>query len=661
MPAIQVVRKWGYRADIHEFVTCDPLSVLGALAGDAGGLIESEQRDAWVEQISVMQSCLIGRTGNGRIYFEFLIPRIGRRVDVVLVIEHVLFAVEFKVGESSFARAAIEQAWDYALDLKNFHDTSHALIIAPILVATRAKTAHCTQSVTCREDGVIDPVLTNAEGIQGSLLKILGETTGKPIEATDWEQGRYLPTPTIIEAAKALYARHTVEEIARHDAGAMNLALTTDAVTSIIRRCRDHGEKAICFVTGVPGAGKTLVGLDVANRHMDRDDELFSVYLSGNGPLVAVLQEALARDECRRTPGLRKGVARSRVKAFIQNVHHFRDEGITHSNAFPEHVAIFDEAQRAWDLDQTASFMAKKKQIHGFSKSEPEFLISCMDRHEDWATIICLVGGGQEINTGEGGISEWLDAVIRNHPEWKVFVPPELSQAEYQASARLAELRARGEAHFDSRLHLAVSMRSFRAEKLSEFVRQVLDLEVDSAKTTLAAMDGRYPIVLTRDLGKAKRWLKSKARGSERFGVVVSSQAFRLKPHAIDVRPKIDPVHWFLHDSDDIRSSCFMEDVATEFQVQGLELDWSCVVWDADLRLSEGEWSHFSFKGSNWQRVRQLHRQRYLKNAYRVLLSRARQGMIIVVPTGDPEDHTRPPTYYDETFDLLRSTGMPVI
>jgi len=661
MPEISVFRKWGYSATIEQFLVSDPLAVLGALVGEAGGDIDSEQRNAWIGQIQILKKSLEARAGIGQIYFEFLIPRIGRRVDVVLIIEHVLFAIEFKVGDSSFTRSAIEQAWDYALDLKNFHDASHHLIIVPLLVATLAKSSSGTSAFILREDDVADPVLSNSEQLHRILVEVLAATSGDAITPSSWERGRYLPTPTIVEAAKALYAGHTVGAIARQDAGAVNLAMTADAIAAVIQRCRDRSEKAICFVTGVPGAGKTLVGLDVANRHMDPTDELFSVYLSGNAPLVAVLQEALARDECSRTPGLRKGEARSRVKAFIQNVHHFRDAGINDLEPFPEHVAVFDEAQRAWNLEQTASFMARKKQIAGFSQSEPEFLISCMDRHQDWATIICLVGGGQEINTGEGGISEWLDALTRSYPSWKVYLPPELTESEYQAASRIEALRLRGDGIFDRRLHLAVSMRSFRAETLSTFVRQVLDTELESARSTFLAMQGRYPLVLTRDLEKAKLWLKKKARGSERFGIVVSSQAFRLKPHAIDVRPKVDPVHWFLHDSTDIRSSCFMEDVATEFQVQGLELDWSCVVWDADLRLSDGQWAHYSFKGSKWQRIKQLERQRYLKNAYRVLLSRARQGMVVVVPRGDPDDQTRPPQFYDETFEMLRSTGITVI
>ena len=659
MPDAATNGRWGYVADIGAFLSCPPESVLGALATGAQGTIEGEQRDAWLREIQILKRVLQTGGWSGRIYFEFLIPRIGRRVDVILVIEHVVFTLEFKVGESSFGRQAIEQAWDYALDLKNFHESSHDLVIIPILVATEARPSNCSSLLVLRDDKVADPLKASSETLLSTLEKALEGTGGQEIDARAWEQGRYLPTPTIVEAAKALYAGHSVEAIARQDAGATNLALTAGALSEIIGRCRDRSEKAICFVTGVPGAGKTLVGLDVAHRNMDPKDDLFSVYLSGNAPLVAVLQEALARDECQRNPALRKGEARSRVKAFIQNVHHFRDAGIEDDRPVPEHVALFDEAQRAWNLEQTASFMSRKKNLPGFNQSEPEFLISCLDRHEDWATVVCLVGGGQEINTGEGGISEWLDAIMRSFPSWKIYMPPELTESEYQASERIDQLRSRQMGVFDNRLHLAVSMRSFRATSLSAFVRGVLELEVETARSHLANIRDRYPLVLTRDIAVAKEWLRSKARGSERYGIVVSSQAFRLKPHAIDVRPKVDPVHWFLHEPDDIRSSCFMEDVATEFQVQGLELDWTCVVWDADFRLAGGNWDYFSFKGSRWQRVRQPERRKYLKNAYRVLLSRARQGMVIVVPEGNDQDPTRPPRFYDETFEYLRSLGIP--
>ena len=415
----------------------------------------------------------------------------------------------------------------------------------------------------------------------------------------------------------------------------------------------------------MPGAGKTLVGLNIATTHFDKDSELYSVFLSGNGPLVKILQEALARDKVKRAKAkgekLTKKVASSEVQAFIQNVHHFRDEGLRDSNPPIEHVTLFDEAQRAWTLEQTTNFMRQKKGVPDFNKSEPEFLISCLDRHPDWAAVVGLVGGGQEINTGEAGISEWIEALERSFPDWNIYMSTKLTDSEYNAEQILQRIEHRANVSHSDSLHLAVSMRSFRAENVSLLVKQVLDLDKIGAQSTLTELNERYPIVLTRSFSKAKQWLKDKARGSERYGIVVSSQAQRLKPYCIDVKSPIDPVHWFLDEKDDIRSSYYLEDVATEFHVQGLELDWACVAWDGDFRFTEEGWDYKSFKGSKWQNINKADRKLYLKNAYRVLLTRARQGMVIVVPEGDVDDHTRLPEFYDDTFEYLKSIGFQVV
>ena len=580
---------------------------------------------------------------------------------MILLIDHVLFVLEFKAGESQFNVAALDQVWDYALDLKNFHDASHNICIAPVLVATKANSQTIELQRTLHDDNLIRPIRANPEDLQGVIAKTLEFLDAPRIDIADWERGRYLPTPTIIEAARALYAGHSVEAISRSDAGARNLAATSKAIDQIIEEARGARKKAICFVTGVPGAGKTLVGLDVANRHLDKDSATYSVFLSGNGPLVAVLREALARDTVERASIegtiVKKGEARQKVATFIQNVHHFRDDCLADEGAPPEHVVLFDEAQRAWTLEQTANFMARKKNRAGFGQSEPEFLISCVDRHQDWAVVVCLVGGGQEINTGEAGISEWLEAVLKRFQGWEVHLSPSLTESEYRSADSLKKVLALPTTKQNHNLHLATSMRSFRAESISKFVREVLDMEEDAAKTH-AEFSARYPIKITRKLDSAKQWLRDQARGSERYGIVVSSQAQRLKPHAIDVRVKTDPVKWFLDGKEDTRSSYYLEDVATEFQVQGLELDWACVVWDGDLRFNGTSWSHHEFKGTRWNRINKLERQIYLKNAYRVLLTRARQGMVLVVPEGSKTDPTRAADFYDPTYNYFRALGL---
>lgn len=659
------IRRWFHTDEIGGFLNRSPQHILGCLSEASTG-VEKPQLNAWSGQIAVLQEALRGLDSSGHVYFEYIIPRLGKRIDCVLLIKHVLFVLEFKVGESVFNAAALDQVWDYALDLKNFHESSHELPIAPLLIATEAVPVELNFIGTIHDDRLLRPVRVGRGQIGNALRACLNVLQGDDICAMTWEAGRYLPTPTIVEAARALYAGHSVEQISRSDAGARNLTRTSKAVDLVIAESRTLRRKSICFVTGVPGAGKTLVGLDVAHRHMNPESDLYSVFLSGNGPLVAVLREALSRDLVQKSVDegkpIRKGEARDRVGTFIQNVHHFRDDCLADANRPPaEHVALFDEAQRAWNLKQTQAFMARKKGHHEFAQSEPEFLISCLNRHSDWAVVVCLVGGGQEINTGEAGISEWVDALTRQFRDWHVHLSPKLSGTEFRAAEVIEQLEQLPNVSYDEDLHLATSMRSFRAETLSDFLKLVLDIEQNAARTVFQHLRSRYPIVLTRSIARAKSWLREQARGSERYGMVVSSQALRLKPLAIDVRVDVDPVHWFLHGKDDVRSSYYLEDVATEFQVQGLELDWVGVVWDADLRYCKNGWRHHSFVGTRWQNVVAVDRQRYLENAYRVLLTRARQGMVIVVPDGDSSDPTRADALYDPTYNYLLSLGLSVL
>ncbi len=652
-----------YSDTISGFLRTSTEEIVGKLALGSDFPDTSEQRAAWVEEIQILRSVL--GPYSGAIYFEYAIPRMGERIDVLLIIGPVIFVLEFKTGSQDFSAYAVDQVTDYALDLKNFHETSHDRVIAPILIATGAKTVMPVISMTPQNDKLLYPIRTNAELFGQTLVDVLHFAEGEPIDWQIWRTGRYSPTPTIMEAALALYRSHSVAEISRSDAGAINLRETSDAVSDIIQRSKSQGHKSICFVTGVPGAGKTLVGLNIATKYIDTADAHHSVFLSGNGPLVKILQEALARDmvarEKARGKKIKKHDAKSRVKAFIQNVHHFRDDCLIDAKPPIDHVALFDEAQRAWTPQKTADFMKRKKKTPGFTFSEPEFLISCLDRHPDWAVVICLVGGGQEINTGEAGISEWIDSLLRRFRDWRVYISPQLMDNEYDAGRALERLKPLGHVNEEKSLHLSVSMRSFRAENVSLLVKQLLDRETEAARWTHGQLTGKYPIVITREIDKAKTWLRRQARGTERYGIVVSSQAERLKPHAIFVKSPTDPVHWFLDGKNDVRSSYYLEDVATEFDVQGLELDWTCITWDADFRYSHSGWAHKSFLGDKWTNIKDPERQKYQKNAYRVLLTRARQGMVIVVPPGDKEDPTRLPSFYDPTFDYLKDIGFKII
>lgn len=652
-----------YSNSIDLFRESDVESIIGELTMESDFSVLTTQRDAWVEQIHILRKCSEGLSGE--IHFEFMIPRMGHRIDAIIVTENILFTIEFKVGETQFLSSDREQVWDYGLDLKNFHETSHDITVVPILVATEATNPPENQKIKIAPDGLIEPLNANKDTLPTLIDLLSRKKQGNEIEPSAWANGRYSPTPTIIEAARALYNGHGVVAISRSDASATNLSTTSDYIDSVIEQCQKNKRKAICFVTGVPGAGKTLVGLNIATRHSVEKSTQHSVFLSGNGPLVRVLCEALAIDKVQqenlRGNRCTKKYARNEVKAFIQNVHHFRDACLTDERPPIEHVTLFDEAQRAWNREQTCTFMKQKKGDPDFDQSEPEFLISCLNRHEDWATVICLVGGGQEINKGEAGISEWISARNRSFPDWDLHISPNLHDSEYSLSDTYLINPGSGQIHEHQDLHLGVSLRSFRAEHLSDFVKQLLDLEEFGAKACLQKFKDRYPIVLTRDLSKAKKWLRSNARGSERYGIVASSQAERLRPHAIDVRVKADPVNWFLKPRDDVRSSYYLEDVATEFDIQGLELDWACVVWDGDFRHDGEKWQTWSFRGSKWQRILKEERRKYLLNAYRVLLTRARQGMVIVVPEGESEDPTRKPEFYDQTFEYLHRTGIEIL
>lgn len=660
------MRRAYYANLISNFLRREEHSILGELTANSDFPVETTQRDAWIEEIRILKTALLEHGERGGLYFEYSIPRLGSRIDVVLIIDHVVFALEFKVGEHAFQSHAIDQVWDYALDLTNFHEECHGRPVAPILIATGATEFSQSIEITDHNDKLLKPICTGAGDLQTIINRVIDFLPGDTIDPGKWVQGRYRPTPTIIEAATALYNGHSVEDISRSDAGATNLTITSEVLSGIIRDAKAESKKCICFVTGVPGAGKTLVGLNIATKHFDRENELYSVFLSGNGPLVEILREALARDKVargrQRGEKTKKGEALSEVKMFIQNVHHFRDDCLIDLAQPPiEHVALFDEAQRAWDREQTSYFMRRKKHVSGFDQSEPEFLISCLNRHDQWAVIVCLVGGGQEINTGEAGITEWIDALLRSYPDWHIYISSRLSDSEYDAGRALERLSTRRNVVYKPELHLGVSLRSFRAEDVSLLVKQILDLELAGARETLGRIRDRYPIVITRDLPKAKDWLRRKARGSERFGIVASSQAVRLKPHAIDVRSPMDPVNWLLNDKTDVRSSYYLEDVATEFHIQGLELDWVCVAWNGDFRHSSSGWDHWSFVGQRWNRIRKTDRKTYLKNAYKVLLTRARQGMVIFVPEGESIDPTRDSSYYDPTYEYLKGIGFSTI
>lgn len=594
-----------YANTLNAFLQEADNSILGALTRNHEFALEDLQRNAWIQQIKILKQSFEGILEDSYIIFEYAIPRMGKRVDTIILVDGSVFVIEFKVGESRYSNYAIDQALDYSLDLKNFHEQSHHLHIIPIVVATEAPPAFT--ALTPYNDLVYSPLKANKDNLKSIIYDALSQIPRESLDFTTWQKSTYKPTPTIIEAAQALYRGHDVQEISRSDSGAINLSKTSESISQIIDTSKEHKRKSICFVTGVPGAGKTLAGLNIANERHNVDSGEHAVFLSGNGPLVMVLQEALARNEVsdsKNSPSrITKNMALSKTRTFIQNIHHFRDDSTQTDQPPIEKVAIFDESQRAWNLKQTSSFMSRKKGIADFNMSEPDFLISVMDRHTDYAVIICLIGGGQEINTGEAGLSEWFSAISRKYSHWHIYISDMLADTDYTEGINIFDDTNPSRLHINRDLHLSVSMRSYRSEKVSKFVKSILDNNISDAKELWSEIKNHYPIYLTRDLKRAKKWLKGKARGSERIGLVASSGAYRLKPHGIYVRASIDPKHWFLDDKDDVRSSYYLEEAATEFDIQGLELDWTCVAWDADFRFNNRRWEYKKFRGSKWQNV----------------------------------------------------------
>ncbi|MDO4978731.1 MAG: DUF2075 domain-containing protein [Candidatus Saccharibacteria bacterium] len=643
-----------YSENIHDFLRQSNDEIFGIISSNNTFDTTIQQSDAWMEEIKILKQQLDG-FDEGRIIFEYVIPRMGKRVDTVILYKNIVFILEFKCGESVYSRYAYDQVYDYALDLRNFQKESSNKLIAAIQISTAAP----DQDINIIEnDRIIEPISCNKCNIREAIEQVCSKYDEPVFSYTEWEQSEYLPTPTIIEAARAMYEGHSVDEITRSDAGAKNLTATTEALIKIIEHSKEYHKKSICFVTGVPGAGKTLVGLNLAIQYSKPDTEECAAFLSGNSPLVSVLQEALARDHVERSQHqVKKTDALREARTFIQDIHKYRDAYVNNMDVPPEGVVIFDEAQRAWTKDMISDFMRRKKNVSNFDYSEPEFLISTMNRRDDWAVVVCLVGGGQEINTGEAGLPEWFDSLNRSFGDWDVYVTPELNDDEYRRGRSWSSMVSGLNINEISDLHLSTSVRSFRTPDLSAFIDAMLDVDITKAKELYDKISNKYPIVITRNLDTAKIWAKSHGRGTTRYGLLASSGALRLKPEGIYVKSKIDIADWLLNDKEDVRSSYALEDVATEFDIQGLELDYSIVAWDSSMRFCDGTWKYYNFRGNSWNNISE-ERQLYLKNAYRVLLTRARQGMVIFIPYGDDLDATRKTDFYDGTYTYLRSLGI---
>ncbi len=647
-------------------------SIPGFIRDDSGSIIKqliehsinqfytanADEKNAWVNQINELKNRLERCGMEGDIIFEYDIVRLGKRIDVILLIRHMVFSLEFKNGKNIFTAQDAQQAEDYAIDIKNFHKESENLYVCPILIATKAEPYKKAQSFGCYPDKQIHLQRENIETLipkVSSIVELYGED--KEIDFEKWFNSPYYPTPTIVAAAVEAYSSHNLSQIAQSEAGQDNINLCEEKINDVISHAQIKKRKCVCFITGVPGAGKTLVGLDVVAKSLDNEKENLSVYISGNGPLVEVLREALVQSvKAKKQFNKKTEVA---INALIQSSYAFKKDNASRNDPTPENILIFDEAQRVWNQEK---MMRKHEKNPLMAVSEPHLLFSIMDRHKDWAVMICLVGLGQDIHDGEVGINEWFRCGIDVFTEWEMFYSPEIFGQVEDKNINREMIVNCNRCHPIPELHLKTSIRSFRADKQCQFVDSLLDNKPDEAKEVYKMISEKYPIFITRDYERAKNWVRNQVRGSQRSGVLACSSAQRLKPEGIYVPKDIDVKKWFLAPSDDLRSSNKLEIVASEFKVQGLEIDWGLVCWDADLRRKTGknDWDYYNFKGTKWNKRNKPEQKRYLLNSYRVLLTRARQGMTIFVPKGvDPEvDETRDAAYYDGIYSYLLSCGI---
>lgn len=664
-----------YRATVEDFLLSSPSEVIGQLTtGNARfGFSElaKEQIEAWEEEITLLREQLTQLSHQTReslkwgLVLEFPIPRRQQRIDAVLLAGQLVFVLEFKSGTSGARWSSGRQAEDYALDLSYFHAPTHQSIVIPVVIAPDLPyNPGAASDMKVRKISTV-PCEKLAFFLRDAF-QIENGNAQTQIDLIEWDEGMYRPVPTVIEAALGLYAGMSVREIARSHAGEENLKEVTDFLLGTVEAAQAQSKKIICFVTGIPGAGKTLAGLNlVHNRELQNEGRPASVFMSGNGPLVEILREALAIDFSKRTKtGL--GKAKKKVEASVQNIHHFVQDNLERpSNQISyEKAIVFDEAQRAWHAERNRK--KYKKKSSAWHISEPEMILKVMDRHADWSVVVALVGGGQEIHSGEAGLAEWGKALAK-FPNWRVIASPEaLKGGESVGGASLFNgVPATNEIHEQKALHLNVSIRSHQATELATWVNSVLRGDASNA-ARISSSFNQFPIVLTRDLHQAKKWLRDQARGERRCGLVASSGATRLRAYGIEtsmaIREAYSYPHWFLKPRGDVRSSFQLEVVATEFEIQGLELDIVGLCWGGDLVWDSqlNQWRPLNFSGNAWKEVKP-ERATFIQNKYRVLMTRAREGLVIWVPEGDSNDSTRNVGAMNDTADYLVRCGVGLL
>lgn len=660
-----------YANTVRGFLS-DPLEkVVGALMLRSVHDVNPQQSRAWGEEARLLAESLrsisddLPAAKDWGILLEYPLLRLGRRLDAVLLVGEAVCVIEFKVGSDKVDSLSRRQVEDYAADLRDFHAPTRRLNILPAVCATESNS--CELQPIRITDRVARTVEIAPAKIKEFLIRVhqtMGH--GQQISVDEWDAGAYRPVPSIIEAASMIYVTNSVADIQNALTSRGNLNATVDELARIRRWSIEHHRHVVCFVTGVPGSGKTLVGLNLV--HDGRFGSVGSgeaAFLSGNGPLVGVLREALARDSAQASGGAIKK-ERNDVRARIQHLMSYLGQYLDQEPDSPphEHIIVFDEAQRAWDEKFG-------KQKFGRTASEPRLFLEIMGRHTDWAMIVALVGGGQEINRGEHGLIEWGRALTNFNSEkgdkkWCAFASAETiaGRALYGGTPLWEEGRSTNvEANAADDLHLSVAIRSHRNERAVEWISAVLEgRQLDARRYATEVAD--FPIYITRSLEQARQWLRRTSIGYRRFGLLATSGARRLRGYGLGVTLKVteqkDIVHWFLADHEDLRSSQALEVTGTEFACQGLEIDRACVCWDHDMVWSPkaSVWRLRAFKGTKWQSIKDEAKRRYVVNAYRVLLSRAREALVIWIPPGDPHDPTRLPAEMEATYRYIASCGV---
>lgn len=626
-----------------------------------------EAIDAWRLQLGplvdgiehLMQQVPAAR--DWHLLLEYPIPIVGKRIDAALLAHNVIVVIETKTGESP--TSAIRQVEDYALNLACFHEPSAGQVIVPLVISSarvsvnRQTTQFDNLITRCRLFSSKEVGLALAD-----ICKTFVDESKPKIDAEAWNQGRFQPVPPIIDAAVSLYSNKDVFEIDHACSAKEDLSRTTKEIISAVERARDARRKIACFITGVPGAGKTLVGLNAVHHEQIKS---IGSFLSGNGPLVKVIQEALIRDTVAQGNGRTRRQAALQVQAFIHNVHRFADEYHKYPDKRPaQNVVIFDEAQRAWDSEQ--NMKAGRAEI-----SEPEMILEIMNRHQDWSVMVALVGGGQEINRGEAGLAEWGKALSK-FPNWSILSSPQILDGG-EFGGELDKLDFQGRMEVSDDLHLKISTRSIRAQRISDWVNSVLLGRDTDAKSIAAQMDQKPCLV--RSIDAARDWLNGNRRGSTRAGLVGSASAARLRADGLEssfeFHRGFDWEHWFLDNAEcdldtcqhkycnDVRASSRLEVIATQFEIQGLELDWVGVCWGEDFLWTGSDWRCRRFNNKKWVPLppTAARKKRYLLNAYRVLMTRARQGMIFYLPQPEHDEPSRLRVELDQTTDFLISCG----